>query len=284
MKLAVAANARSGRRTDTARILALLRDRGAEVLPVELDDLARRDVDLPAGAQRLVVAGGDGSIGVAALTAHRAGVPLAVVATGTANDFARALDLPRDLEQACALAADPAARTRHHEVGMFEGHPFVNSAAAGLSVAATLRATPHKSRLGPLAYAVGAVQAGLTAAPLHARVSCDGREWFTGDAWQVVVAVTGAFGGGSRIGQTRHDDGQLDVVVVPAGPRVALARRAYGMRRGQLARQKDVPHLRASAVHVELVTGAAFNVDGEVRESSSAHITLVPTGVEVVVP
>src|SRR5687768_9254007 len=65
---------------------------------------------------RIAVAGGDGTIGPAAETAGRIGAPLAVIATGTANDFARANDLPDDPLDAAVLAAT-GERTRDLELG-----------------------------------------------------------------------------------------------------------------------------------------------------------------------
>ena len=54
---------------------------------------------------RIVVAGGDGTIGPVAELAGRLDVPLAVIPTGTANDFARANGIPLDVEAAARLAA-----------------------------------------------------------------------------------------------------------------------------------------------------------------------------------
>lgn len=280
MLLALVANTRSGDRTDPDHIAKMLERDGARVQVLSLADLAE---PLPRDTDRVVVAGGDGSIGAAARAAQAAGLPLAVVPTGTANDFARALGLPLELGRACALAADAGAATRRHEVGLVGDHPFVNTAAAGLSTVAGRYAEPHKSRLGPLAYALGAIRAGLTAPALHCQVRCDGRECFTGEVWQVIVGVTGAFGGGAQIGGTRFDDGRLDVAVVPAGPRTALLRRAYGMRRGRLTAQDDVAHLRCSVVEVDLPEGTPFNVDGDVRECHPARFELLTDGVRVVV-
>ncbi len=280
MRIALVANRRSGGRTDTDRIRTVLAGRGARVHPLGLDDL---DGPLPE-VDRLVVAGGDGSIGVAARAANRAGVPLAVLATGTANDFATALGLPADLDAACALAADPGAATRRREVGTAGGHPFVNAAAAGLSAVATRLAAPHKRRLGRFAYALGAVRAGATAPRTPCRVRCDGRTVFAGHAWQVVVAVSGAFGGGANVGGTRPDDDRLDVAVVPAGSRLALVRHGYRMRRGELTRRRDVPHHRGREIEVELPAGAEFNVDGDPRPVEPARFALLDGGVEVVVP
>ncbi|MGH2942703.1 MAG: diacylglycerol/lipid kinase family protein, partial [Solirubrobacteraceae bacterium] len=143
-------------------------------------------------------------------------------------------------------------------------------------------ATPHKPRLGPLAYAVGAVRAGLTAVPLRCTVRCDGEQRFAGPAWQVVVGVTGAFGGGSEIGSTRADDGLLDVAVVPAGSRAGLVRRAFGMRTGRLTEQAGVAHERAAVVEVQLPGRRAFNVDGETCRCDPARFSLRPGGFDVV--
>ncbi|HWM03987.1 MAG TPA: diacylglycerol kinase family protein [Actinophytocola sp.] len=281
MRIALAANTKSGSgRTETDRVVSLLTRHGAEVTTMGLDDLA----DPLPEVERLVVAGGDGSVGPAARAASAAGLPLAVLATGTANDFATALELPKDLAAACALAADPAARLERREIGLAGGHPFVNAAAAGLSVVASRLATPHKARFGAFAYAIGAVRAGFSASHTPCKVHRDGVPIFAGDAWQVVVAVSGAFGGGSNIGGTRHDDDNLDVAVVPARSRLALVRHGYGMRRGMLTQQPDVPHHRGHEIEVEVPAGTEFNVDGELRTLDPARFTLLDRGVEVVVP
>ena len=49
---------------------------------------------------------------------------------------------------------------------MNDERPFVNVASAGLPAPAARRARSWKERLGPLAYAAGAVIAGVSAKPL----------------------------------------------------------------------------------------------------------------------
>jgi diacylglycerol kinase (ATP) len=295
VRLALIANPRSGTAPDPGELEALLASDGADVGYLAIDEIADQHggdlqdgalAALTAGARpdRIVVAGGDGSIGPAALCAAELGVPLAVVPVGTANDFARARDLPRDLEEACALARDPGAATGRAELGLAAGRPFVNAASTGLAVVAAHAAKPYKPRLGPLAYAVGALHAGLTASALRCAVVCDGRRGFAGRAWQVVVGVTGAFGGGSEIGGTRPADGLLDVAVVPAGSRLGLARRAVGMRMGRLTEQAGVAHARGAVIEVQTAGDAPFNVDGETCRCEPARFTLHSAGFDVVTP
>jgi diacylglycerol kinase family enzyme len=283
VRLTLVANPGSGRDTDPDALAAALRERGAHVDAFAIDDVeaagrAAREAD------RLVVAGGDGSIGVAAREAQAAGVPIAVIASGTANDFARALDLPADREEALDLAADPDAPTTRVELLLAGDRPFVNAASTGLAVAAAHEARPWKPRLGALAYAVGGLRAGLTAGPIPLRVVADGVVAYDGDAWHVIVGGTGAFGGGSRLGRADARDEMLDVVLVERGSRLALVLRAWGMRRGTLEDQRGVQHHRAREVRIDTPPHTEFNVDGEICELHPTEFTVQPGGVRVIIP
>jgi len=277
-RIALIANPGSGGGTDTREIARALSDHGAAVAVTSVEDL---DEEPPRPADRLVVASGDGSIAQVAALAARRGVPLAVVPAGTANDFARALDLPLDDLQAAARIAAVGTRTRWLDLGRFGPLPFLNVASAGLAVEAAENAEDLKDPLGSAAYALGAAQAGLTADPFDATVMVDDELLYEGEAWQVVVANTGHFGGGAQV-PAEPDDGELDVVVLEAAGRPALVRRAFGLRTGSILEQDGVRHGQGQAV--EVWGAAGFNVDGELRETSGpVELTVEAAAVEVVV-
>jgi diacylglycerol kinase (ATP) len=287
MRLALVTNLASGRRDRAGRVADLLRAAGATVSVHTFEPGAQDALDRAAAAaaeerpDRLAVAGGDGSIAPVAARAAAADVPLAVIATGTANDFARFAGLPLDVDAACRVAA---TETRERPVDLLRAgdRPFVNAASAGLSVIAAHHARPLKRALGPLAYAAGALRAGVTARPLRCHVRADGAQVFAGPAWQVIVAGTGAFGGGSELEEADPSDRLVDVAVLEAGPRLALVRRAWGMRRGGLSDQPGVHHARATTVDVELPPGTRFNVDGEVCSVAPARFCACGERVRVV--
>ena len=278
MNLALIANPKSGGGPDPDELAERLRALGAEVRQWAVEDVARAE------GRRLVAAGGDGTVGCCAARAAQIGAELAVVPVGTANDFARAHGLPMDLEEALELAAT-GTRTTQPELGILEDGPeFVNVVNAGLAPAAARAATPLKPRLGPLAYAVGALKAAVTTSPLECRAEIDGEEFFKGRAWQVIVSCTGAFGGGSEVGAADPLDGELDVTILPAGPRVALARRAYGLRKGNIAEQGAVQHGRGGRVELRLPPGAEVNVDGELLRRSRLSMRAERAAYALVVP
>jgi diacylglycerol kinase (ATP) len=283
VRIALAANRASGGGLDPEPLLEAMRSRGAEVagFGCRAEDLERAAAWEP---DRLAVAGGDGTIGPVADLAGRLDLPLAVLPAGTANDFARAYGLPADPLEAAALAVD-GLHTRPLELGrLADGHPFVNVASAGLASVAARNAQPLKPRLGPLAYGVGALRAAAREHPLPLTVRADGRAVFDGDAWQAIVAVSGAFGGGSGVAEANPEDGVLDVVILPAGSRAGLARRAWGLRTRTIAQQHDVPHEQAGVVEVDLPQGSEINVDGEIRTGGLERVTVEAGAFRLVVP
>ena len=268
-------------------LAAALRASGADVEVHDVRDVCGPDGDpsavLASPPERVVVAGGDGSVGAAADLAARLGVLLAVVPTGTANDFARALGVPLEVEAAVALAGRPDPTRRPVDVGRAGDRPFVNAASAGLSVLAARHAHDLKPRLGPVAYAVGALRAGVTARPVGVRVRVDGAEAFAGDAWQVIVAGTGAFGGGAELEVRRRGrpPARRRPSCAPArGPSSCGARGACGAAGSPTSAGCCTARGRV----VEVDGPPTFNVDGEVLRLAPARFAIDGTVVEVAIP
>jgi diacylglycerol kinase (ATP) len=273
------ANPRSGS-CDPAAVAERLRALGSRVEPFDVGEAERAAA---AGCDRLAVAGGDGSIAPAAAAAGAAAIPLAVIPAGTANDFARRMALPVDLDAACRLAVH-GARVRDMELGWMDGRPFVNVASVGLPAPAARRAKRWKKPLGPLGYAAGALAAGLTASPVPVEVACEEDAAFEGEAWQVTVAASGAFGAGARIAEADPHDGALEVVAVPAGPRPGLVALAYHLRSGGLARHRTARRRRCTSAVVRAPAGTEWNVDGEIVPAGTSRFRGEADAFRLVVP
>ena len=231
--LALIANPASGAGTDPESLAAELRRLGARVEVFEAGPgrgrcRLRRGARGGGGRRRQCRAGGSGC--------GQRGVPLAVIPVGTANDFARGLGLPRGPADAARLAVEGTS-LRRLDIGRINGRPFVNAASAGLAAQAATEAGGLKKLLGPLAYALGALLAGIRERPLRCELRLDGESFFDGGVWPVTVAGTGSFGAGSRLESAEPDDGRLDVAVIEAGSRLRLVAHAYSLRVGRLTRR-----------------------------------------------
>ncbi|MFL5578007.1 MAG: diacylglycerol/lipid kinase family protein [Gemmatimonadaceae bacterium] len=101
-----------------------------EVDPRALGDELRRVV--AGGAERVVVAGGDGTVGTAAAAVAGSDTALAVLPGGTLNHFARDHDIPTDAAEAARLAAVGAVVGV--DVGYVNGELFLNTSSVGAYV------------------------------------------------------------------------------------------------------------------------------------------------------
>src|SRR4029077_11224789 len=119
---------------------------------------------IEAGAELIVVWGGDGMVqrSIDAMVGHD--VTLAIMPAGTANLLATNLGIPHDLEQALDAALN--GRNRPIDVGTINGEHFAVMAGVGFDAEMIDAAdSSAKEKLGKLAYVrtgVGAMRAAPT--------------------------------------------------------------------------------------------------------------------------
>ncbi len=101
-----------------------------EVPPAELRDRISEAVQ--AGAPRILIAGGDGTIRTAVEVIAGTGVELAVLPAGTLNHFAKDHELPTDLHEAAVVAATAPAGPV--DVGRVGEHLFHGTSSIGAYV------------------------------------------------------------------------------------------------------------------------------------------------------
>ena len=101
-----------------------------DVAPATLNGEVRSAVG--EGAQRVLVAGGDGSIGAAAGALAGTGVELAILPCGTLNHLARDLGIPLDLDAAARIARD--GRAVPADAAVVNDRLFLNTSSVGAYV------------------------------------------------------------------------------------------------------------------------------------------------------
>lgn len=223
-----------------------------------------------AGARRVVVAGGDGSLHLVVEHLHRRGLlaetDLALVPLGTGNDLARALGIPLDPAQAARLAVTGTPRPLDLVVDD-AGGVTVNAVHLGVGAQAAQRAARLKPRLGPLAYPLGAVAAGFRATGTRLRVEVDGALLSDARTLMVGIANGPGIGGGTALHPNAvPDDGLLDVMVSTAtGP---FERVGFGAAL-QAGTHLESPHVRSARGREVVVAGdpVEVNSDGELGDT-----------------
>ena len=233
----------------------------------------------------LLVGGGDGSLGCAAEVLAHTGTALGVLPLGTANDFARTLEIPTGL--AAAVDTMLTGKTVDVDLGRANGQVFLNVASLGMSVEVTQRLTPGlKRRLGQVAYPVATLSAYRHHRPFGARLElADGSAVELEDLMQVAVGNGRHYGGGLTVSPTASiDDHLLDVYAVEKGrlrDHVSIARL---LRSGHLIEHERVHHFTTRRVTIATDAPLPINLDGEISAATPAVFEVDRNALHVVVP
>lgn len=233
------------------------------------------------GCSTIFVAGGDGTLneavnGVAAADALDR-VTFGIVPLGTGNDFAAALGIPLEVEEALQVLL--AGRTVAVDLGRVNDRLFLNTSGGGFIAEVSLAVTPGlKTIAGRLAYLVGGAHALLEYEPVRATVIAQPGNVRVGlGLYTFAVCNSRLIGGGRLIApEAAIDDGMLDVCLIESMSTfefVGLARRVAG---GDHVNDPRVRYLQATSVVVEFDRDIRINTDGEVFEARRCEYSVLP--------
>jgi len=237
----------------------------------------REQVDL------VIVAGGDGALNATAGALVETRLPLGILPLGTANDLARTLSIPTDLEGACDVIA--AGHTRRIDLGRVNDTYFFNVASIGLGVSVTRRLTGDmKKRWGVLAYALTALRAIWQFRPFRAEIRCDAAVW-NARTVQITVGNGRFYGGGMTIAEhAAIDDQQLDLYSLEVRHWWHIVGLFWALRNGALADRPGVRTCSGREITIHTRRRRRINTDGEITASTPAVFRLIPGAITVFAP
>ena len=232
--------------------------------------------------ERVILGGGDGTMNSAADALLETGLPFGVLPLGTANDLARTLGIPMEIDKAAEIAA--GARSRRIDVGLVNGKAFFNVASIGLSVEVSRELTGEvKKRYGKLGYPITVWRVLHKHEPFKVEIRCDGKVSKL-KALQVAVGNGRHYGGGMTVHEDAAiDDGSLDIYALKAQPTWRLVARAWHIRSGRHDDPESV--IVHDGENAEVVTEHPMpvNTDGEVTTQTPARFEVRPKALEVFV-
>jgi diacylglycerol kinase (ATP) len=237
-----------------------------------------------AGADHLLVAGGDGTLnealnGVASVPGAFDRMTFGLLPLGTGNDFAGAIGIPTEPDAALDLLRHAPARA--FDLGRVNDRVFINVSAGGFVADVSEAVDPAlKSIAGRLAYLIGGAKVLLGVEPFGCEVN--GR---THSCLMFAVCNAPMFGGGRLIApHAVPDDGAFDVCVIEAMnvlEFVALLRRVAD---GSHVTDERVSYFAAREVTLAFDREIRVNADGEVFAASACRYDLVKGAVRVIAP
>jgi len=202
---------------------------------------------------------------------------------GTGQDWARAMGVPLDPEQAVRWIA--SAHTAPLDVGQLTTpdnpatgeHYFLNIASAGISGMITERIN-RLNKKRPWTFYRKVLEALVVYTPRQMAIKLDGKPWFEGKAYVVAIANGSTFGHGMNIAPgARYDDGLFDVVLIEGMPRIEGMMVLNTVYSGEHLKRNDVHRDQGRIVEIEGDgKPIGMELDGEHAAGKSLRFEVLP--------
>ena len=240
------------------------------------------------GADRIIVAGGDGSIHEAVNGLLQAGTDagLGVIPIGTGNDFAKACQIHLRWQQAGQLLAERlrnSAEPRSIDAGRMNNRYFANAAGIGFDAKINQIARDIRWRIGDLVYLVAVIKgirSGITTPTVRMRF--DGR---TCASKVTLVNISNGpwVGGKFHIAPgARNNDGALDLVIVDPISTARIITLLPRLMRGNHNGAPEVSSQRVGSFELIADSSLPSHLDGEVQPlQSEFRIEILPAALKL---
>lgn len=211
------------------------------------------------GAERVLCAGGDGSLNAVATGLLGTRVPLGIVPMGSGNGYSRSLGLPQKPDEALRVAFTGAIQSV--DVGYLNGLPFLGMAGIGFDarVADLFNRSQNRGFGGYLRVILKEI---INIKPLRVRVTANGRITES-KVLMLVFCNTREFGNGARISPTSiPNDGMVELKLVHKPIWASLPFAFLDLYIGRANRSKHIATIKATEAMV-LQEGTMAHLDGE---------------------
>jgi diacylglycerol kinase (ATP) len=240
---------------------------------------------LDAGAELVLVWGGDGMTQRSVDALAGSGVPVGLLPAGTANLLASNLGIPEKLDAAVQVALH--GDRRNLDLGLLAAggtkEHFAVMAGAGFDAELVGGADRRsKARLGKLAYLRSGLS-GIRGPVVTARVKVDGKVWYAGPASCVLLGNVGRIVGGvPAFDDADPSDGLLEVGVTTASGVLQWARTLGRMTFGRSDNSKFIRITRGRKISVRLDKAVPVELDGGARDEARSFKARVAPGALIV--
>ena len=295
-KICVIVNPASGRGSG-ARALPNIRSAFAGVGVTEVRLTSAKGTEgaetkraLDDGFDTIVACGGDGTWSNVANGIIAAGAGgqarLALLATGTGNDFAKTVGAPaRDFAATARLAVD--GKDMAVDVGRIENKYFLNVSGFGFDIAVLEDIERISWLKGDMLYLYSALRQLFSYGGVDVGIATSRKRRDARRHLMLIVANARNFGGSFKIAPGASvSDGKLDAISIHDAPPLARIRLFAAATKGTHVMAREVIVEQAPRFTLEFAAPPAFETDGEYNRAAGAvvQIDCMPQALRVVVP
>ena len=253
--------------TDLDKVIMIHQKHGYLVVPFRIDfdcNLDKAFEDIDKSYKFVLIAGGDGTVDNVVNHMKRLviNLPIAILPTGTANDFAKFIGMPLDVEEACEQILN--SKVNVVDLGKINDKFFINVASTGLFTDISQRTDMNlKNTIGKLAYYMKGLEQLPNFKRLKIKVKSEDMV-FDGDMYLMLIFNGQTAGNFKFAYKAEVDDGFLDVIIIKAGMIVDMITLFIKMLKGEhLEDVNGLLYFKTDRIEIECYEDIVTDIDGE---------------------
>lgn len=239
-----------------------------------------RDID---GYDHIIISGGDGSINsfINILKKNDIDIPIGILPLGTANDFAKVLNIPTDIEKACKKILE--SETKLIDIGKINNEYFVNIASVGIF--SNISQTTDRNlinKIGKLAYILNGIKQMTNLKKM--KVIIESEEYSAVENVISILIFNGKTAGNFKLAyNSLIDDGYFDVIVLKPENLTDLTEvSAAFVTKTHLEKEiKSIKYFKAKKIRIIGKEGYPTDIDGETGPTLPVEIECIHNGLKL---
>jgi len=271
--------------TDLDTVIMTHQKYGYEIVPFRIGpgyDMCGAFEDMDETFKYVLVAGGDGTVDsvVNCMKSRNIDLPIGIIPVGTANDFAKYIGMPEDVEAACEQIL--TSNVEKIDVGRINQKYFVNVASTGLFTDISQKTDVNlKNTIGKLAYYLKGLEQVPNFRNLKIKVISE-EESYDGDMYLMLVFNGQTAGNLNFAYKAEVTDGLLDVIIFKAVMFVDLLPIIIDMIKGEhLERENGIIYFKTNKIRIECNEDIVTDIDGEKGPDFPLDIECIKGGIKM---
>ncbi|MDB8794152.1 YegS/Rv2252/BmrU family lipid kinase [Romboutsia sp. 1001216sp1] len=246
--------------------------------------ISKAFLDMDETYGHLLIAGGDGTVDIVlnAMKEFNVDIPIAILPTGTANDFAKALNISLDINKAVKdiLNSEP----KSIDIGKINNKYFINVASAGMFTDVSQKINPElKNYMGKVSYYITGIEEALHLRKFNINVNSK-EVMYKGDMYLMLVFNGKTAGNLNLAYKAEVDDGYLDVIIFKAMPIPKSIPVLISILKGEhldTYNESEILYFKTKKVRIDCCDGLLTDIDGERGPDFPLDIECIEDGIKI---
>lgn len=231
----------------------------------------------------ILISGGDGTINsyVNILKNHEIDIPIGILPTGTANDFAKVLNIPTEIPEACEKIL--SSKVKEIDLGKINDKYFVNIASVGIfsNISQTTDRNMIK-KVGKLAYILNGLKEMTKLKKI--KIMIESKEYSRITEIVSILVFNGKTAGNFNLAyNSKQDDGLLDVLIIKPENLIELTEisSAFATRTHLDKKMKGIEFFKTKKIKLTGLELYSTDLDGENGPNLPVEIECIPKGLKI---